>query len=142
MPEIVRTGETVVVRGRDQDLTYRPRGVTLSDGGWVAHESRGGFMSSVWAIDLGDRFVEVVHLGHGHSGGELVVVVPNADTVLIGDLYTPNLEGTDVKPSWPAAVDLVLGLTHPTTTILASSGPVEREDLADFHQTLLGRLHG
>ena len=135
-------GDTVVVRGRELALTYRPRRVTLDDGTWVGHESRGGSMSSVWAVDLGDRFIEVVHLGHGPVGGELVVVIPSADTVLIGDLYTPDLEGIDVKPSWPAAVDLVLGLTRPTTTILASSGPVEREDLGDFHQRLLGHLHG
>ena len=40
----------------------------------------------MWATDLGDRYVEVVHLGHGPEGGELVLVVPDADTVALGDL--------------------------------------------------------
>lgn len=133
-----------MVHGRDRNLTYRPRRVTLDDGTWVAHESRGGSMSSVWAVDLGARFIEVVHLGHGPVGGELVVVVPDADTVLIGDLHRPDLdaEPVTVPPSWPVAVDLALGLTGPSTTILTTSGSVGREDLQDFHQTLLGRLHG
>ncbi len=139
MREILRTADTIVVTGRDRSLTYRPRRITLDDGTWVAHESRGGSLSSVWAVDLGDRFVEVVHLGGGPLGGELVVVVPDADTVLLGDLVS---EPTGTVPeSWPVAVDLAIGLTGPGTTIIGSSGDVPREDLADFHQRLLGLLH-
>ncbi|WP_229051416.1 hypothetical protein [Aeromicrobium sp. Leaf350] len=135
----MRRDDTIVVEGHERSLTYRPRRVTLSDGSWVAHESLGGSLSSVWAVDLGDRFVEVVHLGDGPSGGELVVVVPDADTVLLGDLVS---EPTGPVPeSWPVAVDLAIGLTGPGTTILGPSGEVPREDLADFHQRLLGLLH-
>ena len=47
MREIVRTADTIVVPGRDRSLTYRSRRITLDDGTWVAHESRGGSLSSV-----------------------------------------------------------------------------------------------
>lgn len=136
-------GEVVSVTGTTRTLTYRPRRVTLSDGTFLMHESRGGTLSSVWAADLGDLFVEVVHLGHGPSGGELVLVVPDGDVVALGDLVPPlDAVPLAVTPSWPAAVDLAVGLTRPSTRILTSSGPITREDLEDFHQTLLGVLHG
>ena len=37
-------------------------------------------------LDLGDRPVELVHPGRGHTGGDLVVRVPDADVLLAGDL--------------------------------------------------------
>ena len=42
--------------------------------------------SSARVLDLGDRAVELVHPGRGHTGGDLVVRVPDADVVLAGDL--------------------------------------------------------
>ena len=42
--------------------------------------------SSVATIDLGDRAVELVHPGRGHTGGDLVVRIDDADVVLAGDL--------------------------------------------------------
>ncbi len=134
-------GEVVTVTGDVRTLTYRPRRVTLSDGSFLMHESRGGSLSSVWAADLGALFVEVVHLGHGPVGGELVLVVPDGDVVAVGDLYLPDVTGP-VEPSWPAAVDLAVGLTRPGTRILTSSGAIAREELEAFHQRLLGVLHG
>ncbi len=135
-------GEVVTVHGADRTLTYRPRRVTVSDGSFVMHESRGGTLSSVWATDLGDRFVEVVHLGDGPVGGELVLVVPDADTVAIGELYAPSLVTNGLRPTWPAAVDLAVGLTTASTRILSVEGPIERDELESFHQHLLRVLHG
>jgi hypothetical protein len=140
MREIVRGPDTVAVTGRDRTMTYRPRRITLDDGTWIAHESRGGSLSSVWAVDLGDRFVEVVHLGAGPAGGELVVVVPDADTVLLGDLVSEPAGA--VPMTWAVAVDLAVGLTRADSTILTTAGQVTREELEDFHQRLLGLLHG
>lgn len=141
MREIRAVGETLIVPGDDRSLTYRPRGVTLDDGTWVAHTSRGGAMSSVWCVDLGGRFVEVVHLGHGPVGGELVVVVPDADHVIVGDLVRAAVP-TEVPESWPRAVDLVLGLTGPDTIVLTTDGSTDREAVEAFHQALLGVVHG
>src|SRR4029453_11397082 len=42
--------------------------------------------SSALSLDLGDRLVDIVHPGRGHTSGDLVVRVPDADLVLAGDL--------------------------------------------------------
>jgi hypothetical protein len=140
MEGITAEGDAVEVTGEERTLTYRPRQVTLSDNTTIEHESRGGALSSVWVTDLGDVYVEVVHLGHGPEGGELVLVVPAADVVALGDLA--GGEPTGATAEWAAALDLAIGLTRPSTQILTSSGPITRDELEDFHQQLLGVLHG
>lgn len=141
MPTIHHDAEVVTVEGRDQTLTYRPREVTLSDGTVVRHDSLGGTLSSVWAADLGDVFVEVVHVGHGPEGGELVLVVQSEDVVALGDLYVAETPAT-TTPGWPVAVDIALGLMLEGTRVLTSDGEVTREDVEHLHQRLLGVLHG
>ena len=42
--------------------------------------------SSVRILDLGDRQVELIHPGRGHTAGDLVVRVPDADVLAAGDL--------------------------------------------------------
>jgi hypothetical protein len=133
-------GDVVVVTGTERTLTYRPRRVTVSDGTFVMHTSRGGAMSSVWFTDLGDCFVEVVHLGAGPEGGELVMVVPGRDTVALGDLVGGKPKRA--TESWARAVELAVGLTTPATRILTSRGEITRDDLEAFHQRLLGVIHG
>lgn len=140
MEGITAEGDAVVVTGDERTLTYRPQLVTLSDGTTIEHESRGGTLSSVWAGDLGGRYVEVVHLGHGPDGGELVLVVPDADVVALGDLAGGDTAGATAE--WAGALDLAIGLTRPSSQILTSSGTITREELEDFHQRLLGVLHG
>lgn len=130
----------VEVNGSERRLTYRAREVTLDDGTVIAHESQGGSMSSVWFTDLGGCYVEVVHLGDGPTGGELVLVVPDLDLVAIGDLYAADPAGA--TGGWAAAVDLALGLTTSSTSISSSIGPVTRDELEAFHQRLLAVLHG
>ncbi len=58
-------------------------------------------------IDLGDRDVELLLLGHGHTDHDLVLHVPDASTVLAGDLVEvgapPAFE--DAYPfEWPATL--------------------------------------
>lgn len=138
-PESRAAPDAYHVAGADRVLAYLPRLVTLDDGTVIAHESQGGSLSSVWAADLGGCYVEVAHLGNGPIGGELVLVVPERDVVALGDLYGSDPGGATT--SWAEAVDLALGLTSVTTTILSSSGPVARDDLEAFHQLLLGVLY-
>jgi hypothetical protein len=133
--------DTVVIHGNDSALTYTPRALTFSDGQTIAHESQGGTLSSVRAFDLGDCYVEIVYLGDGPRGGELTVVVPGDDVVIVGDLY-PGPEVSDVSPSWAEAVDLAIGLTTESTTIHTSHGQVTRDELDAAHQRLLGILNG
>lgn len=115
--------------------------MTLSDGTAIAHESQGGELSSVWATDLGDCYVEVVYVGDGPVGGELVVVVPADDVVIVGDLY-PGDSMDDVPPAWPGSVDLAMGLTTVTTTIITSVGEITRDEFDASHQRLLGAVNG
>lgn len=65
-------------------------------------------------IDLGGRWVELAHLGAGHTAGDVVVVVGDVGLVLVGDLLesaTPPWWGSDSAPEeWPSALDGVLGL--------------------------------
>jgi glyoxylase-like metal-dependent hydrolase (beta-lactamase superfamily II) len=87
--------------------------------------------SSAVALDLGDRWVELVHPGRGHTGGDLVVRVPDADVVLAGDLVEesgPPGFGEDSYPlEWPLSLDIVLGLTTGGSVVVPGHGaPVDR----------------
>jgi glyoxylase-like metal-dependent hydrolase (beta-lactamase superfamily II) len=84
------------------------------------------------ALDLGDRRVEIAHLGRGHTDGDLVVVVPDADALFAGDLLEsagPPAFGPDSVPDeWPATLDAVIGLMTATTLAVPGHGePVNRE---------------
>jgi glyoxylase-like metal-dependent hydrolase (beta-lactamase superfamily II) len=88
--------------------------------------------SSALVLDLGDRQVELLHPGRGHTGGDLVVRVPDADVLLAGDLVeesAPPSYGDDSWPlEWPATLDLVLGLLGPDTVVVPGHGaPVDRD---------------
>ncbi len=79
-------------------------------------------------IDLGDRLLELVHLGRGHTAGDLVVRIPDADVLLAGDLIeesAPPSIGEDSWPiDWPATLDLMLGLTTTSTVVVPGHGGV------------------
>ena len=84
------------------------------------------------AFDLGGRRVEIAHLGGGHTEGDLVVVVPDADVVFAGDLIEsagPPQFGDDAVPgSWAATLDGVIGLMTAATVLVPGHGdPVDRE---------------
>lgn len=88
--------------------------------------------SSAVVLDLGDRVVELVHPGRGHTGGDLVVRVPDADVLLAGDLVeesAPPAFGGDCYPlEWPHSLDIVLGLTTGASLVVPGHGsPVDRE---------------
>ncbi len=84
--------------------------------------------SSARVIDLGDRILELVHPGRGHTGGDLVVRVPDADVLLAGDLVEESATpayGPDSFPlEWPGALDLVVGMVTPTSLVVPGHGTV------------------
>ena len=88
--------------------------------------------SSARALDLGDRAVELVYPGRGHTSGVLVVRVPDADALLAGDLVegsAPPYFGDDSWPlDWPLSLDIVLGLTTAGSVVVPGHGaPVDRD---------------
>jgi glyoxylase-like metal-dependent hydrolase (beta-lactamase superfamily II) len=92
--------------------------------------------SSALTLDLGDRMVELVHPGRGHTGGDLVLRVPDVDVLLAGDLVEESMArggvpgfGEDCYPlDWPHSLDIVLSLSTSSTVVVPGHGaPVDRE---------------
>ena len=87
--------------------------------------------ASVRALDLGDRYVELVHPGRGHTAGDLVVAVPDAQVVVAGDLVEeagPPAYGPDCFPlDWPGSVETLIGMLTPRTLVVPGHGTVVDE---------------
>ena len=85
------------------------------------------------AVELGGGVrVEAVHLGRGHTDGDLVVVVPGSNVAFAGDLVEssgpPSYGPDSYAHEWPATLDGLIGLTTDTTVILPGhGGPLDRE---------------
>ena len=84
--------------------------------------------SSVGVVDLGDRVLELMHPGRGHTGGDLVVRIGDVDVVVFGDLVEeagPPAFGADSFPlEWAASLDTAIGLTTEQTTVVPGHGAV------------------
>ncbi len=91
--------------------------------------------SSVRVLDLGDRQVELAHPGRGHSYGDAVVRVGDADVLLAGDLIeesAPPVYGVDCHPlDWPEALDVVLSLAGPDSVVVPGHGAVVDRDFVE-----------
>lgn len=96
--------------------------------------------SSARAIDLGDRFVELIHPGRGHTAGDAVVRVPDVDLVFAGDLVEESSRGLDVRGGvpafgedcypleWTASLDLMISLLTDSSTVVPGHGlPVDKD---------------
>ena len=97
--------------------------------------------SSAKVLDLGDRAVELVHPGRGHSSGDIVIRVPDVDVVLAGDLVeesSPPYFNDDSWPmDWPLSLDMVLGLTTSASVVVPGHGsPVDRDFVEDQRNTI------
>lgn len=91
-------------------------------------------------LDIGGRPVVLAHLGRGHTAGDLIVHVPDADVVIAGDLVEqgapPSFE--DSYPlEWPETTAELLRGAQPTTTIVPGHGAVvDRAFVAAQHAEL------
>ncbi|HEU4811146.1 MAG TPA: MBL fold metallo-hydrolase [Nocardioides sp.] len=97
--------------------------------------------SSAKVLDLGDRAVELVYPGRGHSSGDIVIRVPDVDVVLAGDLVeesSPPFFNDDSWPmDWPLSLDMVLGLTTAASVVVPGHGsPVDRDFVEDQRNTI------
>jgi glyoxylase-like metal-dependent hydrolase (beta-lactamase superfamily II) len=104
------------------------------------------------ALDVGDRFVDLLHLGRGHTDNDVVVHVPDADAWLVGDLIEesgPPMYGSNSCPlEWPATVAALARRIGPGATVVPGHGaPVERsfvvQQQTDLKQVadLIAELH-
>jgi glyoxylase-like metal-dependent hydrolase (beta-lactamase superfamily II) len=78
-------------------------------------------------VDLGGREVRILHLGRGNTGGDTVVLVPDAKVVAAGDLVvypTPYSFGSWLA-EWPDTLAQVEALG--ATSIVHGHGPVLRD---------------
>ncbi len=104
--------------------------------------------SSAVALDLGDRLVELVHPGRGHTAGDLVVRVPDADVLLAGDLVEESGDsggvpgfGDDCFPlEWPLSLDIVLGLTTMASVVVPGHGAVVDREFVEVQRNQIGIL--
>ncbi|WP_148612821.1 MBL fold metallo-hydrolase [Nocardioides rubriscoriae] len=102
--------------------------------------------SSARVVDLGDRWVELLHPGRAHTAGDLVVRVPDADVLLAGDLVeesaardaTPGF-GPDCWPlEWPLSLDVVLGLTTSASVVVPGHGAVVDREFVEVQRNDIG----
>ena len=102
---------------------------------------------SVW---LGRREVRIIHIGRGHTAGDVIAVVPDAGVVFAGDLIeyrTANYCGDAHFNDWPATLDrlaelqanaMVPGRGAPLTTPQTVAEAIG--STADFITTLYGSV--
>jgi glyoxylase-like metal-dependent hydrolase (beta-lactamase superfamily II) len=91
--------------------------------------------SSVRVLDLGDRQVELAHPGRGHTSGDAVIRVPDADVVLTGDLVEesgpPGFGGDSHPLDWPGTLDVVLNLVTRDTVVVPGHGALVDRDFVE-----------
>ncbi|MBI2713756.1 MAG: MBL fold metallo-hydrolase [Rhizobiales bacterium] len=102
---------------------------------------------SVW---LGRREVRIIHIGRGHTAGDVIALVPDAGVVFAGDLVeykTANYCGDAHFNDWPASLDhlaelqataMVPGRGAPLTTPQTVAEAIGLT--ADFITTLYGSV--
>jgi glyoxylase-like metal-dependent hydrolase (beta-lactamase superfamily II) len=84
--------------------------------------------ASVRTLDLGDRYVELVYPGRGHTDGDIVIRVPDAEVLFAGDLVeesAPPAYGEDCFPlDWPGSLDMAIGMLTEGTAVVPGHGAV------------------
>jgi glyoxylase-like metal-dependent hydrolase (beta-lactamase superfamily II) len=98
---------------------------------------------SAQELELGDRTVQLRHFGRGHSIGDLVAIVPDADLLIAGDLVEQSgpPQFDDAYPlDWPDTVAGLLALLTADSQVVPGHGAVtdrrfvraQHEQLADL----------
>ncbi|GAA4423870.1 MBL fold metallo-hydrolase [Georgenia halophila] len=127
---------------------------------WVAHYREAGdtataealqaargvlpdrLLSSSVEMDLGDRMAVLSHPGPGHTDHDVVVHVPDAGVLFVGDLVeqgAPPSIGPDSDPArWPHALDTLLAM-RPRTVVPGHGDPVDAAFVAAQRDELAAR---
>ncbi len=135
--------ESLLTRLADPDLAAvaTERGLSLTD---VRAPSDPFSLARV--VDLGGRRVELVHFGRGHTDGDVVAIVPDANLVFAGDLLEqsgpPSIGEDSCLKDWPSAVDGILGLVDEDTTIVPGHGATIDRLFAFDQRARISGLYG
>lgn len=100
----------------------------------VRHES---------TVKVGGRPVVLHHFGKGHTDGDLVVHVPDADVLVAGDLIEESGPPAfdDAYPlEWVETVTAMLRLTTPATVVVPGHGAVVGQDFVRIQHDELATM--
>jgi glyoxylase-like metal-dependent hydrolase (beta-lactamase superfamily II) len=98
-------------------------------------------VDDVGPLAVGGRPVQLRHLGRGHTDADLVVLVPDADLLLAGDLVeegAPPQFGDGYPLDWPATLDALLDLV--TGQVVPGHGAVVDRAFVEAQRDELARL--
>jgi glyoxylase-like metal-dependent hydrolase (beta-lactamase superfamily II) len=101
-----------------------------------------------FALDLGDRVLELMFPGRGHTSGDIVARLVDAEVLVAGDLVEESAKpwiGLDSWPlEWPATLDVMLELMTEQTLVIPGHGStvdrafvqVQRDEVGDIVETV------
>jgi cyclase len=96
-------------------------------------------------LHRGGRVIDILHLGRGHTSGDIVVHLPGEGIVVAGDLVihpVPYVGNPQSHPGdWGETLEKLLALKH--TMIVPGHGPVLRDDgYVRLMSRLFTSMHG
>ena len=98
-------------------------------------------VDDVAALTVGGRPVHLRHLGRGHTDSDLVLLVPDADVVIAGDLVeegAPPQFGDGFPLDWPKTMEALL--PHITGPVVPGHGAVVDKAFVEAQQAELAKL--
>lgn len=92
-------------------------------------------------IHRGDREIQLLFLGRGHTGGDVVVYLPADKLVFTGDLLLPFLSygGDAYVDEWPDTLEALKGLDV-ETILPGHGGPIKGKEIVTHFQEYLRDL--
>jgi cyclase len=90
-------------------------------------------------IDLGGSRVELIHPGHSHTEGSIIVSMPDRKVLFAGDIlftnYHPNLKHADIE-GWVKALEFLAAMDF--TVLVPGHGPLSgKKDIEDMKNYLV-----
>jgi glyoxylase-like metal-dependent hydrolase (beta-lactamase superfamily II) len=103
-------------------------------------------LASIALRDLGQVTVEIAHFGRAHTKGDLIVAVPEAQTVFAGDLVEtagpPQFDEESSVDGWVKALDSLWGVVRPSTLVVPGHGDPAGAYEVDHQRAGLSALWG
>jgi glyoxylase-like metal-dependent hydrolase (beta-lactamase superfamily II) len=101
------------------------------------------------ALDLGDRVLELMFPGRGHTSGDIVARLMDAEVLVAGDLVEESAKpwiGMDSWPlEWPATLEVMLDMMTEHTLVIPGHGSTvdrafvqaQRDEVSEIVETVL-----